>query len=94
LVPADGIPIEAKILSGLSIWEMDSRVEKISEAHPKTFEWIFRKSGERNSGFRGIRFPSWLEQPSQSIYWFAGEPGSGKSTPMKFILEHSKPEIT
>ncbi|KAF5990080.1 hypothetical protein FBULB1_276 [Fusarium bulbicola] len=34
-------------------------------------------------------FTSWLESNTGLPYWITGKPGSGKSTMMKFILQHS-----
>jgi hypothetical protein len=68
---------------------MLDRETHISEAHGKTFEWVFQ--GQEHSTRPHISradFPTWL-QDNKSIYWITGKPGSGKSTLMKFLTQHA-----
>lgn len=63
------------------------REEAIPRAALKTYEWVFEKPKLSSSGAdRWSNFPTWLEAPSDEIYWITGKPGAGKSTLMKFVL--------
>ncbi|KAL0260205.1 hypothetical protein SLS55_003889 [Diplodia seriata] len=86
----DDVSVAAKILSTLPFRDMDSREKAIANVYPDTFEWIFRDGQADKQGreLQWTRFPSWLRDTSESIYWITGEAGSGKSTLMKFIFEH------
>jgi hypothetical protein len=66
---------------------MTSRHETITEAHKKTLEWIFRDP--MADGNSWSNFGKWLQFGS-SIYWIYRKAGSGKSTLMKFIVDHSQ----
>jgi hypothetical protein len=55
-----------------------ARHDDISEAHHKTYEWIFER--------QEIGFTEWLSR-GEGIFWIHGKPGSGKSTLMKFLLK-------
>lgn len=57
------------------------RRDNIKDAHRQTFEWIF--SRQRHN------FMQWLEKGG-GIYWVQGKPGSGKSTLMRFLVEHPR----
>lgn len=62
------------ILQTLSYSQLHEREFTISEAHQRTFEWIFNTSGTNNN------FVEWL-RGTNGIFWVAGKAGSGKSTP-------------
>lgn len=66
------------------------RAGAIPRAYQKTFEWIFAKPSisDHNKPL-WPDFTEWLQSPSQEIYWITGKPGSGKSTLMKHIAEHT-----
>lgn len=73
----------------LSLW-FDSiyiRQETLPKAHLDTFSWIFRGSTPEYT--QPIRFVEWL-RGNHSIYWIQGKAGSGKSTLMKFLSQHSE----
>ncbi|KAK8174382.1 hypothetical protein BC567DRAFT_296340 [Phyllosticta citribraziliensis] len=70
-----------QILKRLQYLEHMDRYNNVSVAHKCTFQWIF------DNEKRG--FPDWLEHHS-GIYWISGKPGSGKSTLMKFIMDHNE----
>ncbi|KAK8193866.1 uncharacterized protein BKA78DRAFT_313113 [Phyllosticta capitalensis] len=67
------------MLKRLRYVDYSKRYHDITEAHQRTFQWIF--------DIPEHQFTHWLEQQS-SIYWITGKPGSGKSTLVKFIEEH------
>lgn len=63
-------------IRSLDYVEARSRIEQVEQAYEETYEWIFNPD---------IGFRDWLEGKSAStIYWIQGEPGSDKSTLMKF----------
>ncbi|KAH7395861.1 hypothetical protein BKA64DRAFT_71611 [Cadophora sp. MPI-SDFR-AT-0126] len=63
------------------------RHETIPEAHKRTFEWIFRDPVI--DGKPWSNFVDWLKS-GDGIYWINGKAGSGKSTLMKFIVDHDQ----
>ena len=67
-----------------SLWfdELHSREENIVDAHRKTFEWIFDRSGRSDVPWNN--FVEWLET-GRGFYWINGKAGSGKSTLMSFV---------
>ena len=56
------------------------RHEDIEPAYPRTYSWLFGHQ---------VRFEDWLEGKNPSnLYWVQGKPGSGKSTLMKYAINH------
>lgn len=77
------------IMSSLNINHIHQREKAIPKTYEKTFEWMFSESQSSDSRFPLFsRFDSWLEGPSSDVYWVTGKAGSGKSTTMKFLLQH------
>ncbi len=72
-------PLEQTVLDTLHYSVLPGREGNISNAHQKTFEWIF----DAKHGL--ARF---LEREN-GCYWVTGKPGSGKSTAIKFIAGHN-----
>ena len=80
------------VLSSLDFAQRVRRYEDIHEAHRQTFQWIF--GGQRTSDTaQERRFIDWLER-NDGVFWVSGRPGSGKSTLMKFIYNHSITQST
>ena len=82
-------------LEALSFTSMEDRKEEVSEAHLKTFEWIFSgedKNEPQRIGFKpGSNFVQWLKSNDRgNIYWINGKAGSGKSTLMRFVYDHKR----
>jgi hypothetical protein len=75
---------ELHILESLRFNTMTYRYETISEAHKRTFEWIFRDPDAEGKPWSS--FIKWAESGS-GIYWINGKAGSGKSTLMRFIVD-------
>ncbi|KAH8784376.1 hypothetical protein BGZ57DRAFT_757700 [Hyaloscypha finlandica] len=75
---------ELHIRESLRFETMTNRYETISEAHQRTFEWIFRDPEEEDLPWSS--FIDWTESGS-GIYWINGKAGSGKSTLMRFIVD-------
>lgn len=78
---------EQMILSSLDYWSRSARHENITEAHKRTFSWIFETSDQEATD--GQKFFTWLRS-SDGVFWISGKPGSGKSTLMKFLVDHAK----
>jgi len=82
--------ISDEILQSLHFETISERFENVDENHMNTFGWIFRsdQDGAQNSHARQrSNFRSWLESGT-GIYWVNGKAGSGKSTLMKYIVNH------
>ena len=79
----DGLVFDEELsrcLTSLHSLEAQHRFEDIKPAHYKTYNWLFDHQ---------VRFEDWLEGKIPSnIYWIQGKPGSGKSTLMKFAMNH------
>ncbi|KAL2809226.1 hypothetical protein BJX63DRAFT_435361 [Aspergillus granulosus] len=73
---------ETEILRSLKYDEIKNRSSGIKAAFPDTFQWIFKDSQHS--------FRRWLISQDKTIFWITGVPASGKSTLMKFIIEHPK----
>lgn len=62
-----------------------AHIYEVSEAHKKTFHWLFDP--------QVVSFTRWLRGADESrspIYWVQGKPGSGKSTLMKFAMHDAR----
>lgn len=67
---------------------MNERCNTVTESHEKTFHWIFQEQQEQKKR----KFPSfsqWLHE-WKSIYWISGKADSGKSTLMRFLIDHDQ----
>jgi predicted ATPase len=80
--------IVAEIVESLRYETINERYETVSDAHQKTFEWIFKPTDESNHPDQGLwsDFVTWLRE-GDGIYWINGKAGSGKSTLMRYIYE-------
>ncbi|RBR24393.1 uncharacterized protein FIESC28_02883 [Fusarium coffeatum] len=79
------------ILESLAYKSMHDRESQVTEAHAKTLDWIFDNSLIYQSLRRKFRdsFTAWLNGSELSpIYWITGKPGSGKSTLVRYLLQH------
>jgi NACHT domain len=75
-----------KVIDSLYYAQMDDRRYRISRAHSKTFQWIFRHKSD--NGLLWDDFLGWLSSPHEhNIYWVRGKAGSGKSTLMRELDE-------
>ncbi|SMR53608.1 unnamed protein product [Zymoseptoria tritici ST99CH_3D1] len=73
---ADELARQLPILDSLAFLDMPQREVEITEAFSNTYSWIFLPHLSA--------FASWLAAGS-GTFWISGNPGSGKSTLMKFI---------
>lgn len=74
----------SSLLESIRFPELHLRRNTISEAHQTTFEWLPEGS---NTQRPWDDFVEWLRY-GKEIYLIEGKPGSGKSTLMRFILDH------
>jgi hypothetical protein len=72
---------DQRILRSLHFKTITMRESKIPEAHATTFEWIFSEDNNEST------FLEWL-QNDNGVFWAMGKAGSGKSTLMKFLVNH------
>lgn len=79
-----GAPFTAEelIVRRLFFYGMNERHTNVHVEHEETLSWIFEEDSP-------VRFVEFLEAQS-SLYWVSGKPGSGKSTAMKYICQHSE----
>jgi hypothetical protein len=63
---------------------MTFRYERIVEAYPIIFEWVFRDPTVDQLPWSS--FSDWLKT-GNGVYWINGKAGSGKSTLMKYIFD-------
>ncbi|KAH8700508.1 hypothetical protein BGW36DRAFT_425332 [Talaromyces proteolyticus] len=83
------IVLQDFILESLSFSSMKDREEGVDAAHDKTFEWIFDPDPKINTEVDSLS--NWLQTDSaDGVFWITGKPGSGKSTLMRFIIDHPK----
>lgn len=73
------------LLKSLDDPEKNARRNQIERSHSKTFSWIFEEEIERPWD----SFTEWLIS-TNSTYWISGKAGSGKSTLMKFLVDHER----
>ncbi|KAL5330231.1 hypothetical protein ACEPPN_003756 [Leptodophora sp. 'Broadleaf-Isolate-01'] len=66
----------------------DRRFEALADAHKQTLGWIFESPCVDHS-VQWSDFVHWLRE-GDGIYWIYGKAGSGKSTLMKYIIEHKR----
>lgn len=79
---------EHVILRWLHFRQQRWRFDAIPLVYQRTFEWIFRDDGGTQ---RWDNFASFLKDENiKSPYFVNGKAGSGKSTLMKFIVDHSR----
>lgn len=77
------------ILESLSFSSMKDREEGVDIAHDSTFEWIFDSNRMTSPGVDSLS--KWLQKDgADGIFWVNGKAGSGKSTLMRFIIDHPK----
>ncbi|KAI0168729.1 hypothetical protein BJ166DRAFT_578110 [Pestalotiopsis sp. NC0098] len=83
----ESIAKEQAILSSLDFERRTARYESISEAHKKTFDWVFDDAKRKALGAE--KFFEWIKT-SGEVFWISGKPGSGKSTFIKFLADHEQ----
>ncbi|KAF2648564.1 hypothetical protein K491DRAFT_642349, partial [Lophiostoma macrostomum CBS 122681] len=82
-----------RLLLSLYVDEMNMRRNKITESHRNTFEWVIESNKQPSShgqaqASKCPSFAEWL-RTGKDVYCISGKPGSGKSTLMRFLVDHS-----
>lgn len=78
---------ELKVVESLLFKMISERQRRITEAHPRTYDWLFDESNVKASGGPGVSMLDWL-RTGNGTYWVSGKAGSGKSTLMKYLHNH------
>jgi hypothetical protein len=69
-------------LDALDESEARDRIRNVEKTFGDTYGWLFKRT---------VDFEDWLNgKPKSTVYWIRGKPGSGKSTVMKFALQHNR----
>ena len=79
------------ILERLRSQNIGRRFQDLGNPHQGTFSWIFDNPELVREIERELTttFPNWLRR-GDGIFHIAGKPGSGKSTLMKYLCDHSE----
>ncbi|KAE8327286.1 hypothetical protein BDV39DRAFT_175738 [Aspergillus sergii] len=86
---ASKVAFVQKFLNTLHFRKIRDRHARIARAHEKTFTWVFgTRTNETTHTSHSPSILNWLRGETDSIYWVAGKPASGKSTFMKYLLAH------
>jgi hypothetical protein len=78
-----------RFLQSLRFEGINARRNQIAQAQEKTFEWIFKEPNKLKTNAKWDSFSSWLKS-EETVFWISGKAGSGKSTLMSFLLQHTK----
>lgn len=76
---------EERVLASLKFDEWKRRFTDVHKSHKRTFDWMFGE--QEDVSLPATNFRHWL-QSQDGIYWISGKAGSGKSTLMKFLIDH------
>lgn len=77
--------VEHMMLNSLKFAQMQDRHEEILAAHVRTFKWVFDETAV-NAPWDNLA--NWLRE-GHGTYWVSGKAGSGKSTLMRNIVDHT-----
>ena len=71
-----------RVMNSLRVDDIENRQEAIEDAYPDTCEWLLQQS----------EYKDWLDEcklnTTHGLLWIKGKPGTGKSTLMKFTMNH------
>ena len=76
-------------LESLHYPEILRRQDTVTEAHQKTFHWVYDTDGFDKSARGWQSIAEWLEN-GDGVYWINGKAGSGKSTLMNYLSHHER----
>ncbi|RSL57438.1 hypothetical protein CEP53_006487 [Fusarium sp. AF-6] len=80
----DQLNLGLLVLRSLHFRQIKERISDVHSAHPTTLKWIFGNSPEANVA-------EWMSSTdNKDLYWISGYAGSGKSTLMKFLVNHQR----
>ncbi|KAK0612241.1 hypothetical protein B0T14DRAFT_608152 [Immersiella caudata] len=90
---------EEIVLRRLHFPTANTRMESIVDAEFGTFEWLLESDGISKQGDKKLTearqsFLQWLENDDDKVYHISGKAGSGKSTLMKYLCQHSRLQTT
>lgn len=89
---ASEVSTEHQLLRSINYPSLKARHAKISITYQETFEWIFKpKSRTSVDKCSEIKLLDWLKSQT-GVFWVSGSPGSGKSTLMKYLCDHTATE--
>jgi hypothetical protein len=74
-----------QLLESLDDQAKNARRNQIEESHSETFSWVFNDEIQRPWD----SFTEWLSCKDPT-YWICGKAGSGKSTLVKFLVDHER----
>ncbi|KAK5654647.1 hypothetical protein OQA88_6968 [Cercophora sp. LCS_1] len=77
-----------RILKSLSFDSRPVRHSSIPTAYSRTLEWAFTQPEKERTSQQGDIL-TWLRE-GNGFFWVSGKPGSGKSTFMKYLADHSR----
>jgi hypothetical protein len=77
---------QQRILDMLWFRTINAREKEIAAAHAETMDWALRPPRD---GDKWDDLAAWL-RAGEGIYWVSGKAGSGKSTLMKRLVQHSR----
>lgn len=88
----DDSKIQHRILRQLVFEDMNSRANQIPEASQDTYNWTVADGPLNKGDKRGLAWNLFLEwlRTGDNILHVSGNPGSGKSTLMKFLSQHER----
>ena len=78
---------ELRVVESLLFTTISERQRRITEAHPRTYDWLFEEANIKASESPGVSVLDWL-RTGNGTYWVSGKAGSGKSTLMKYLYNH------
>jgi len=81
--------LQTRLMRWLQFRMMRVRHDEVHKAHEKTFRWIFHERRAQEQERPWSDLVEWLESCS-GCYWVNGKAGSGKSTLMKYVVDHPR----
>ncbi|KAL8733542.1 MAG: hypothetical protein Q9181_003541, partial [Wetmoreana brouardii] len=70
------------------IFSRQEQVDYLFDGIENSYEWVFQEPGNADVAPLWDDFAAWLKS-GQGVYWINGKAGSGKSTLMNYICQHS-----
>lgn len=80
-----------QLLASLRFPEMNARYNEIKDTQYETFEWVFDQA-ESHDHVQHSSLAKWFKE-QHGTHLIQGKAGSGKSTFMKFLFEHTKTKV-